>query len=164
MEPQDLTPLDRPNTLPWPPILYGIALLVPSLLQRLVPLPLFKLPGIAGDLVAPVGWALIATGIMVGYLAIRSFMAVGTAVHPTHPASRLVTFGLYNRTRNPMYVAAIIAFGGLALTTGNVFRMLAVPALMLALNHLAILREEAHLAAKFGEEWTAYSAKTPRWW
>jgi len=30
-------------------------------------------------------------------------------------------------------------------------------------SRLAIRREEAHLAARFGEAWTAYAKRTPRW-
>jgi protein-S-isoprenylcysteine O-methyltransferase Ste14 len=157
-------PIDRPNDLPWPPVFYAAALVLPWALQRLIGLPRLELPGFIGLLQVPIGWALVATGVMVAYLAFRSFAAVGTAVHPTHPATSLVTFGLYNRTRNPMYLAAVIAFAGLALATGNLFRIAALPLLVIGLNHFAIQREEAHLAARFGAEWEAYQAKTPRWW
>jgi protein-S-isoprenylcysteine O-methyltransferase Ste14 len=154
----------RPNTLPWPPILYGLALLVPWLAQTLIPLPLIAAGRIGDDLLVAVGWALVALGLTVNYLALRSFAGADTPVSPIAPAERLVTFGLYNRTRNPMYLAMLVAFMGLALATGNLWRFAAVPALWAALVPLAVAREEAHLAARFADEWPAYAARVKRWW
>lgn len=159
---------ERANTLPWPPILYGVALVLPWLLELILPLPWFsfgsQVDRIAGDISVGLGWALMATGITVAYLAIRSFSAVDTPVNPTGVAQKLVTFGLYNRTRNPMYLAAMIAFLGLALASGNVWRWLMLVPLFMGLQNLAILKEERHLAARFGAQWQEYSERTPRWW
>jgi protein-S-isoprenylcysteine O-methyltransferase Ste14 len=164
----DSNDTDRANTLPWPPMLYGAALLVPWLMDHILPLPRPSggagMDRIAGDIAVGLGWALMATGLTVAYLAIRSFSGAGTPVNPTARAERLVTFGLYNRTRNPMYLAGLIAFFGLALATGNPWRWLALLPLFLGLNHLAVLREEQHLEARFGDSWRDYKARVPRWW
>jgi protein-S-isoprenylcysteine O-methyltransferase Ste14 len=154
----------RPNTLPWPPILYALALLLPWLAQTLIPLPIVSAERVGDDLLVAAGWPLVATGLTVNYLALRSFAGAGTPVSPIAPAEKLVTFGLYNRTRNPMYLAMLIAFVGLALATGNVWRFAAVPVLFMALVPLAVAREEAHLATRFPAEWQAYAARVPRWW
>jgi protein-S-isoprenylcysteine O-methyltransferase Ste14 len=158
------SPADRPNTIHWPPIGYAAALLAPWLLQMLLPLPIIAPGDVWDDVMAGVGWALMATGVTVGYLALRSFAAVGTPFDPTAHAEKLVTFGLYNRTRNPMYLAAMIAFVGLALATGNVWRFAALPALAFVLHVKAILPEEAHLEARFGDSWRDYATRVPRWW
>ncbi len=155
---------DRPNTIHWPPILYATALLLPWLLQFLLPLPQISLGSVADDAMIGIGWALVATGLTVGYLALRSFSGAGTPFDPTARAERLVTFGLYNRTRNPMYLAALVAFLGLALATGNSWRFLVLPVLFFGLLKLAVLREEQHLDARFGEDWRSYVGKIPRWW
>ncbi len=155
---------DRPNTIHWPPILYGIALVLPWPLHHLLPLPLIGLGGFGDDAMIGIGWALIATGITVAYLALRSFSGAGTPFDPTARAERLVTFGLYNRTRNPMYLAALIAFLGLALATGSPWRFLVLPVLFIGLLRLAVLREEQHLDARFGEDWRSYTRRVPRWW
>ncbi|MFM9973800.1 MAG: methyltransferase family protein [Beijerinckiaceae bacterium] len=155
---------ERPNTIHWPPILYGLALLLPWLLAWVVPLPFPDLSEIVDALLPPVGWALVATGVTVGWLAIRSFAGAGTPFDPTARAETLVTFGLYNRTRNPMYLAALIAFFGLALATDNLWRLIAVPLLFVGLEYLAVVREEAHLAARFGDSWREYAGRVSRWW
>jgi len=154
---------ERPNALPWPPILYVATLVLPSLLQWLVPLPVIELPGIAEDLMVAVGCALVATGIALDWLALKSFRAFGTPFNPTKAAEKLVTFGLYDRTRNPMYLGGLIGNLGLALATGNIWRWLALPPLYLGLLHLAVLREEAHLDARFGQAWRDYAARVKRW-
>jgi protein-S-isoprenylcysteine O-methyltransferase Ste14 len=151
--------IDRPNRLPWPPILYAIGLVLPWALQEVIELPLLD----AGDLGVAAGWALIGWGLVIGYLAIRSFAAIGTPVDPTSPAHKLATFGPYSQTRNPMYLGVLIAFAGLALSTGNLWRLAALPLLWFGLTRLAIEREEAHLARRFGPEWVAYAARVPRW-
>jgi protein-S-isoprenylcysteine O-methyltransferase Ste14 len=159
-----LSPADRPNTIHWPPIAYVATLVTPWLLQRFVPLPVIEAGRIGDDLMVGIGWALMATGITVGWLALKSFAAMGTPFDPTARAETLVKFGLYNRTRNPMYLGAVIAFAGLALATGEIWRFLALPPLIWTLHTLAILREEAHLEARFGEQWRTYAAKVRRWW
>jgi protein-S-isoprenylcysteine O-methyltransferase Ste14 len=155
---------DRPNTVYWPPLAYAAAFLVPFVLQSYLPLPVIDLGPIADDVMVGIGLALLATGITVDWLALRSFSAFGTPFNPTARAEKLVTFGLYNRTRNPMYLGAMISFLGMGLMTGNIWRFLVLPPLLWVLHTLAILREEAHLAARFGTAWTDYAAKVRRWW
>jgi protein-S-isoprenylcysteine O-methyltransferase Ste14 len=155
---------ERPNSIHWPPILYAAALLLPWLLDHWLPLPVFAFGRIADDAMVGVGWALVGTGITVAYLALRSFSGAGTPFDPTARAERLVTFGLYNRTRNPMYLAALIAFLGLALATGNIWRFTVIPPLFVLLLQLAVVREEQHLEARFGQGWLDYAARVPRWW
>jgi protein-S-isoprenylcysteine O-methyltransferase Ste14 len=155
--------VDRPNRIPWPPVLYAAGLAAPWLLQKAVPLPVVLEDSIAADLQTALGLALLCWGVSLGYFAIRSFMGAGTAIHPTHPADRLVTFGLYNTTRNPMYLGAMIAFLGLALLTGNVWRFVALPMLFYGLSLLAILPEEAYLRRRFGAEFDLYASKVRRW-
>ena len=155
---------DRPNTIHWPPLLYGAAFLLPWVLNWLLPLPSIVFSRPLEDIVVSVGWALMATGGVIGYLALRSFAGAGTPFSPTAKAEKLVTFGLYNNTRNPMYLGAAIAFFGLAMATGSLWRFTVVPPLLVGLQHLAIVREEAHLKARFGDAWEDYAGRVKRWW
>jgi protein-S-isoprenylcysteine O-methyltransferase Ste14 len=155
---------ERPNSIHWPPILYGLALVLPWLLGKFAPLPRLEAGGVAGQALVPIGYAIVAAGIMVGYLAIRSFSAAGTPFDPTARAEKLVTFGLYHQSRNPMYLAALIAFFGLALATGNLWRLIALPLLFFGLQNLAVIREESHLEARFGDAWRDYASRVRRWW
>jgi protein-S-isoprenylcysteine O-methyltransferase Ste14 len=154
---------ERANSIHWPPILYIIGFVAPWLLTKILPFPALVWDGFIGRLFAPLGWAIAAAGVMIGYLALRSFAGANTPFSPTARAEKLVTFGLYNQTRNPMYLGALIAFFGLALATGNIWRFIAVPILFVGLQKLAVLPEEKHLEARFGESWNEYAERVKRW-
>lgn len=66
-------------------------------------------------------------------------------------------------SRNPIYLANVVTFIGAALTFYSAWFLLAALADALLVQQLAIKREEAHLAARFGEEWRAYATRVPRW-
>jgi protein-S-isoprenylcysteine O-methyltransferase Ste14 len=155
---------ERPNRFPWPPILLFLAIALPFLLQSVLPLPVIGFGEIADDVMVAVGWALIALGVTVIWLAAKSFMALDTPVNPTRAAEKLVTFGLYNRTRNPIYLGDLLIVAGVTLSTGYLWHLAAVPLLAVGLQMLAIRPEEEHLFARFGQAYADYAARVPRWW
>jgi protein-S-isoprenylcysteine O-methyltransferase Ste14 len=57
----------------------------------------------------------------------------------------------------------VLTFLGLAQATGNIWMAIAAPPLALLLLALAILPEERHLEARFGQEYVAYKDRTRRW-
>ncbi len=74
----------------------------------------------------------------------------------------LVTAGPYSMTRNPLYVSSLVGFVG----AGLVFESFTAAFLLGLVFFLAhwptILREEARLEALFGEEFTDYRKRVPR--
>jgi protein-S-isoprenylcysteine O-methyltransferase Ste14 len=75
---------------------------------------------------------------------------------------RLVTEGVYRRVRHPMYSALLLFSLGQALSGANWIAGPAYLAVMLPLVALRLGPEEAMMRAKFGAEWDAYAARTPR--
>ena len=73
---------------------------------------------------------------------------------------QLVQHGPYASVRHPMYTSFLLLFGGLSLLTGN----LLVAAITLGSQVWTIgwrlSAEEASLAARFGEAWAHYRART----
>ena len=63
----------------------------------------------------------------IGLKGFADLRAAGTTMHPTGTASALVTDGVYARTRNPLYLAALIAFAGLGLALRSTWLLIAVP-------------------------------------
>jgi protein-S-isoprenylcysteine O-methyltransferase Ste14 len=57
----------------------------------------------------------------------------------------------------------MVLIAGAGLAFGNAWLVLIVAAAVPLISVLAIRREEAHLAAQFGEAWAAYVKRTPRW-
>jgi len=92
------------------------------------------------------------------YFWLASVIGLKTALSD----GKLLTEGVYARTRNPMYAAFIIFLvPALALLLNNLVYLLAVP-LMYAAFDCLIGREEKALLEKFGPEYEAYAARTPR--
>jgi protein-S-isoprenylcysteine O-methyltransferase Ste14 len=150
---------DRPNRIHWPPIVYLAVLVLAYGLEWLLTLP--ALPGGLG--VRLLGGLLVGAGIAIGAAGILRFRALATPVDPTARARVLASDGIYARTRNPMYLGALLAYAGLALVLGSTWLLLLVPAMAIALVKLAIEREEAFLERRFGEEYRAYKARVRRW-
>ena len=79
------------------------------------------------------------------------------------PAGRLVTHGAFGFRRNPIYMGEALILLGLAQATGNIWMAIVAPLFALFVLVLAILPEERHLEARFGEDYLAYKDRTRRW-
>ena len=95
--------------------------------------------------------------------AFRTLRRHRTTILPHAGASALVTEGPFGLSRNPIYVGNLLLIVGVGLAAGRPWFVLLSPALALALRELAIVREERHLAARFGAAWRAYAARVRRW-
>lgn len=73
-------------------------------------------------------------------------------------AQNLVTTGVYSRIRNPIYVFGALILVGVALYFRPIF--LVFFAILIPLQIVRSRNEEKVLAAKFGEEYQRYKAKT----
>jgi protein-S-isoprenylcysteine O-methyltransferase Ste14 len=76
-------------------------------------------------------------------------------------AEGLVTGGVYAYSRNPQYVASVLATVGLALTTGS-WGALAMAGVLLAIYTLFALNEERWLWRTYGHAFGRYAKRTPR--
>jgi protein-S-isoprenylcysteine O-methyltransferase Ste14 len=150
---------DRPNVIPWPPILYVVVPLLGYVLHRLWPLH----PIIPEPPARMIGWLFLLAGLSFGVAGIVRFRRLGTAIEPTSPASVLATGGIYAWTRNPMYLGAVLALLGVAIAAEWTWLVVLSLILPFALWHLAIKREEAHLARTFGAAYDAYRGRVRRW-
>ena len=150
----------RPSRIAWPPLLIAAALAAAVLLGRFHPLPW---PGL-NDLPAQIiGYGLGGLGVLLAAWGFITLNRAQTTVLPHRPVKRLVTRGAFGFRRNPIYMGEVLIFLGLAQVTGNIWMALVAPALAILLFALAILPEERHLEARFGEEYLAYKARTRRW-
>lgn len=91
------------------------------------------------------------------------FRDASTSIVPVRPSTALVTSGPYQLTRNPMYVGMAFLYAGLALLLGVIWALALLPAVLLAVDRIAIAREESYLEAKFGAEYRAYRDRVRRW-
>lgn len=150
----------RPNRLPWPPMILAAAVAGAVLAGRSVPRA--RIAHGVGP-VRAAGAVALAAGAALDLAAVAAMRRHDTGVRPDRAASALVTTGPFARTRNPIYVGNTLALIGLGLLTRNPWFLAAAPVAAVAVDRLAIRREERHLAARFGEAWAAYARATPRW-
>jgi protein-S-isoprenylcysteine O-methyltransferase Ste14 len=106
----------RPNSLPWPPIIYLAAIAVSVSLTVFYPLPWFGQP-LSGILFV-LGWLMIAAFVGLNISAIRAMRRAGTTVRPDRGTDHLVTDGPFSFTRNPLYVAGTMLVLGIGLVSG----------------------------------------------
>jgi protein-S-isoprenylcysteine O-methyltransferase Ste14 len=150
----------RPSAFPWPPVLLAGAIVAAWYLGRASPL---TWPGLDDTPARAVGIGLGVTGLLLVGWAALTLRRHGTTILPDKGAEHLVTDGPYRFRRNPIYLADVLILFGLAELTKNIwFAILAVPFALLV-TWLAVLPEERHLEAKFGDAYRAYKAKTRRW-
>lgn len=76
--------------------------------------------------------------------------------------SSLVTPGPYSITRNPMYFFSLMGFAGIGFATETLTFGLAFILMFLFIYPVIIKREEEFLRAKFGQTFTDYCSRTPR--
>lgn len=152
---------DRPNTIPWPPIIYITAAVIGVVAQRF-----WSLPWVGGNLglvTQVLGAALAIAALSLDVATFATFRKHKTTVMPNKAATNLITTGPFAWSRNPIYVANTVLVMGAGLYFGNVWLAgLAFVAAFLT-QKLAIEREEKHLAAKFGDAWQGYAKRVRRW-
>jgi len=151
----------RPNSLPWPPIIYFVAIAVSVFLNLFHPLPWFGQP-LSGILFV-LGWLMIAAFVALNMSAIRAMRRAGTTVRPDRGTDHLVTDGPFSFTRNPLYLAGTMLLMGIGLVSGIVWFLLLAILAAFTVQKLAIEREERHLQARFGETYLDYAGRVRRW-
>lgn len=148
----------RPNALPWPPMIYIGAIIAAYLIGWIWPLS-FGLPWQA----RAIGIAALGGGLGFDILALLTLRAHRTTFRPDQAATTLVMSGPYALSRNPIYVGNTVALAGMALAFDQPWLLILLLAVVVAVQKLAIEREEKHLSAVFGGTWEAYRRKVRRW-
>jgi protein-S-isoprenylcysteine O-methyltransferase Ste14 len=146
-----------------PPTIYVVAGIVAWLLEtrvariRLVGDTASKFPlEIIGAALLLGGFALIAWGLY-------TFANAHTAILPMRSATRIVDYGPYRFSRNPMYTGMAVMYLGGALALNWGWPIILLPIAMVAIYLLVIKREERYLDAAFPDEYSRYRERVRRW-
>jgi protein-S-isoprenylcysteine O-methyltransferase Ste14 len=151
----------RPNSLPWPPIIYLAAIGLGILLNVVYPLPWFAQP-LSGILLV-LGALMIAAWVALNIWAIRAMRRAGTTVRPDRATDHLVTDGPFSFSRNPIYLAGTMLVLGIGLVFGIVWCLLLAILAAFTVQKVTIEQEERHLQARFGETYLDYARRVRRW-
>ena len=98
-------------------------------------------------------------------MGFASFRRAKTTVNPMKPdsASSLVVSGIYDLTRNPMYLGFLVILVGWAFFLSNALGFIFLPLFVLYMNRFQIEPEERALASVFGEAFASYRSRVRRW-
>ena len=110
-----------------------------------------------------IGVALTTTGILLILIAAWQFKQASTHIEPWKPTHHIVTSGIFDFSRNPIYLALGLITIGVGILVNMLWICLSVVPSLLLVYLYVIKREEAYLEAKFGEEYLQYKRSVRRW-
>ncbi len=157
--------MDEPKKMP---AHAGVNIIPPYVLGGLLGFSIFM------HLIAPVelgmGIALRGLGALIMGLCFAWIYWCGimfrkhkTALPPNKPTSAIVKTGPYAISRNPIYLAMIVGYVGIALMADVLWFWFTLPALVWYLRYYVIPREEAYLTRVFSMSYMNYCRKVRRW-
>lgn len=113
----------------------------------------------------PLAVLVALAGLTLMAVAAWTMFRARTTVNPLRPerATRLVTHGVFARSRNPIYLGDALILAALALAFGNWLAFLLLPLFVVFIDRLQIAPEERALERLFGDEYRAYCARVRRW-
>jgi protein-S-isoprenylcysteine O-methyltransferase Ste14 len=151
-------PVDKPATLILPPLVYAAGLVAGWWINRFFPLG-FVHSRILHDL----GWALVASGVLVTIWTALTLWRHHTTVNPYKAVSNLVSSGPFAFSRNPIYLGDWLVYAGVTLLLNTFWTLPLAPVVWWVMRYQVIAHEEAHLEARFGQAYLDYMSKVRRW-
>jgi protein-S-isoprenylcysteine O-methyltransferase Ste14 len=143
----------------------------PPLVGLLCGAGIWLVPGAAGPSPVPFVARLVlaATLLVIGFLiagaGVRAVRKAQTTLNPLKPeeASSLVTSGIYQYTRNPMYVGMALWVLAWSAWLGTLVALIAMPLFVLFITRFQIVPEERALRTIFGPDFDRYCSIVRRW-
>ena len=145
-----------------PPLVAIVTALLIWVIAMVDPIGLFNLPfgmQVWGSvMIAITGIATMLTGVF-------AFRKSETTINPLKPeqASSLVLTGIYQKTRNPMYLGMLLILSAWAIFLGSTIAFMWLPLFVLFMTKFQILPEEMALQKLFGQEYSDYLLSVRRW-
>ncbi len=149
---------DNAGIITHPPFFYIIAVLVAIVIDHFISLS-FGNPTMTKYL----GLAVLGMGILILMLSGRMFIKnkQSPSVHASQP--KVITDGIYGKTRNPIYLSAHMFIASAALYFDNVWMLLMLMPMTYIITKFVIEKEETYLERKFGEAYRDYKKRVRRW-
>lgn len=106
---------------------------------------------------------LIGGGVILAGLAVMEFRKHQTTIIPHETPSNLIQSGIFERSRNPIYLADVLILAGLCLWWDAVLGLALVPVLVWVLERRFIVPEENRMRREFRADYARYEQKVRRW-
>ena len=123
--------------------------------------------GIGIGYVFPANLLPVKTALIIGFpffvsaftmlsAAVKTLRKHKTTINPSGATTGVVTSGIYQYTRNPMYLSFTLFYISMMIMTQSFYSFLLLFPLIIIVQKGIIEKEEIYLAAKFGEIYFAY--------
>lgn len=110
-----------------------------------------------------IGLLPLAAGIGLNLIADRVLHQANSTVKPFEASTTLITSGVFQISRHPMYLGFVLILIGLAVLLGSLIPYLVIPIFAVLMDRVFIEVEEGMLKEQFGQSWLAYKARVRRW-
>jgi len=107
----------------------------------------------------------LTAGVVIIGLSIVTFIMAETMITPLHPdkSSNLVKTGIYQYTRNPMYLGLLLILFSIEWYLQNLASMFVLPIYVWFISKYQIMPEEEALYKLFGQNYKNYQDNVRRW-
>jgi protein-S-isoprenylcysteine O-methyltransferase Ste14 len=148
---------DRPCVIARPPLILAATIALGLVLNFFWPAS-FLPPAIA-----KLGVLIILSAITLGFSAVQEMQAANTPRQVRKPSTEIVISGVFQRSRNPIYLGMLLLYTGIAILANSLSILILVLPFAIILQKGVIKPEEAYLEQKFGDKYLRYKAKVRRW-
>jgi len=149
---------DSSGALAPPPVFFGIALAVGFVLDAIWPQPI--LPQTIQYIV---GFPLIVLSILAALTVVREFRRHKTNLDVHKPTTAIIATGPFRFSRNPVYLSLVVLVTGIAVAVDSYWLLITMLPAIAVVHKFVILREEAYLTRKFGDDYLSYKSGVRRW-
>ncbi|MGK7902490.1 MAG: isoprenylcysteine carboxylmethyltransferase family protein [Hormoscilla sp.] len=141
-----------------PPVWFLLAIFVMIGLHRLWPFaPVISPP------FTYFGIGVMVVGLLFNLSGAYLFRQNNTTIKPFEESSQLITAGLYNYSRNPIYLGMVVILIGLGILLGTLPPLIVILAFLGLIQEKFIKIEEQMLTEKFGQQYLTYQERVRRW-
>jgi protein-S-isoprenylcysteine O-methyltransferase Ste14 len=110
-----------------------------------------------------VGGLLSILGVWLNVAGSRQFDHAGTPIRPGSKGGALVVDGVFQISRNPMYLGMALVLVGAALVFGSAPALAVTPVFVGCIDGIFVTMEEQILMQEFGDEYEVYRNRVRRW-
>ena len=149
---------DKAKVIAFPPLILVGALVLGFGLDLAWPAKF--MPRAAG---LAIGILVVIGSIALALLARREMVRAKTPLNVRKPTTEIVTSGVFQFSRNPIYLGMVLLCLGTAFLLDSLWFLALCAPLAIVLQRGVIEPEEAYLEQKFGDKYLRYKAKVRRW-
>jgi protein-S-isoprenylcysteine O-methyltransferase Ste14 len=151
-------PSGGPDVIALPPLILGAAIALGLILNYFWPAKV-----LTRSLAVPLGILIVFVAVAIGILAVREMVTASTPLDVRKRSTRIVTSGIFQQSRNPIYLGMVLLCTGVAFLVDSLWLLGLVPLFAAILQKGVIEPEEAYLERNFGEDYLRYKARVRRW-